>query len=284
MRIKWKGSEFRERKRYRAMSTRKKFIFSLAITVMLVAALEAVLRLPAGLRDPGRLFARQPDGSIRFVASSSDSRFSDPKPPSTFRIFCFGESTVEGSIYNPRSSFPKLLREMLKDLAGNEQVEVINCGIPGQMSDRVLESFQEALQYQPDLMIVYCGNNEQAVYNLINRVSHPIVFYLKRFLHRHSRIYLVGNSLLRYAQGLAPGRGEAENSMRKRKPETAFDERARRAILASPGQGRAGDKSTAVSSRDGMRSRRRTARKRTRRSRRGKHWPQRSRRRVPFIR
>jgi tetratricopeptide (TPR) repeat protein len=74
--------------------------------------------------------------------------FRMPKPPGSRRVFVVGESAA--SILNSGSS----LRAVSPGL------EIVNCGMGGYESYRIEGVFREALKYQPDLIVLLSGNNE----------------------------------------------------------------------------------------------------------------------------
>ena len=98
--------------------------------------------------------SRSPAGSLERDA------FVMPKPPGTFRVMVVGASAAKG-IPLPRSlAWTAFLREMLGDLLPSHRVEVINLGVTAIASYGVLGICTEALDYDPDLVVIWCGNNE----------------------------------------------------------------------------------------------------------------------------
>lgn len=96
--------------------------------------------------------------------------FAAEKPKGTFRVFALGGSTTQGEPYSTPTAFPQWLRLDLEVAtataqstgvpATNETIEVINCGGLSYASYRVKAILAEVLQYQPDLILVDCGQNE----------------------------------------------------------------------------------------------------------------------------
>ncbi len=103
------------------------------------------------------------EGSF-YVASPNksyiDQRFSTIKGENVYRIFAFGGSTTEGVPWGRKNSFPAQLQESLQIRIPSKNIEVINVGVAGYASSRVLEILKETLEYQPDLFVVYTGQNE----------------------------------------------------------------------------------------------------------------------------
>jgi tetratricopeptide (TPR) repeat protein len=82
------------------------------------------------------------------------------KSPNTFRIFCMGESTMYGYPYPSNITAPRFLKNCLTSLFPERKIEVINLGIPAISSSVVLDLLKQAVEYKPDLIIVYSGHNE----------------------------------------------------------------------------------------------------------------------------
>jgi tetratricopeptide (TPR) repeat protein len=105
--------------------------------------------------------------------------FSAKKPSNTYRIFVLGESAAQG-VPEPAFSFGRILEVLLNQtysatalvwaepaVAQRSAVtspqlsfEVITLAMPAINSYAVLEITQDCLKYQPDLLVVYLGNNE----------------------------------------------------------------------------------------------------------------------------
>jgi tetratricopeptide (TPR) repeat protein len=81
------------------------------------------------------------------------------KPPKTFRIFVLGESAAMGDP-EPAYGFSRYLEVMLRERFPSEKFEVINTGIVAVNSHVLVRMARELAQHQPDLFVVYAGNNE----------------------------------------------------------------------------------------------------------------------------
>ncbi len=90
----------------------------------------------------------------------NDISFAREKPPGTFRIVCLGGSTTFGRPFFDQTSFPGWLRLWLPAAAPNQKWDVINAGAISYASYRELGLMQELAKYQPDLFILYLGQNE----------------------------------------------------------------------------------------------------------------------------
>lgn len=162
-----------------AFSRKKKitFIFlTLSVPFIFFAILEVVLRLSnygpnlalfttetvSGktyyIMNPdvkGRYFSR-----TEFSPNTSPDYFQAPKSPGTYRIFCLGGSTTVGFPYGYIGSFSTFLRERLRSVFPEKNIEVINVGMTATNSYTTLDIVRELVNYEPDLFIVYDGHNE----------------------------------------------------------------------------------------------------------------------------
>ena len=82
------------------------------------------------------------------------------KPQGSFRVFVAGGSVVMGFPFYDPGSFPRFLQIGLDLLEPGRPHEVINAGGFGYASYRVARVVEEALHYQPDLIVVMSGENE----------------------------------------------------------------------------------------------------------------------------
>jgi hypothetical protein len=110
------------------------------------------------------LFLLESDGYYRIPAERyrlfAPAEFAQRKPPSTRRVFALGGSTTQGEPYGPATAFPEWLRLQLQLADPNHTYEVINAGGLSYASYRVLPILREVLNYQPDLIVIYTGQNE----------------------------------------------------------------------------------------------------------------------------
>ena len=83
-----------------------------------------------------------------------------PKPANAVRIFLFGESAAQGYPQPRNMAMSSFLQAMLSDLWPSRQVEVINMGTTAVASFPIVYQVREALNYDPDLLVFYVGNNE----------------------------------------------------------------------------------------------------------------------------
>ena len=112
------------------------------------------------------LFVLSQDGTRYEIARSRldffcPDWFSRVKGKNEFRAFCFGGSTVQGEPFRKQTSFTTWMELSLAAADPNRQWRVVNCGGISYASYRLVPIMEEVLNnYQPDLMIVYTGQNE----------------------------------------------------------------------------------------------------------------------------
>jgi len=87
------------------------------------------------------------------------ARFPARKGQGVYRIFVFGGSAAMGSP-EPSFSFPRILRVMLRERYPGVRFEVINAAMEAMNSHVARAIAREAAGYEPDLFVVYLGNNE----------------------------------------------------------------------------------------------------------------------------
>ena len=143
-----------------------------AVPLLLLLVLECGLRL-FGYGYPSRLFLLDEEtGSYtlnerfmwRFVPraivdSPLPVTFSADKSDGTCRIFVLGESAVQGTP-DPAFSFSRFLEVILSSRYPESRFEVVNTGVAAINSHVVRHIAREIIRHEPDLTIVYMGNNE----------------------------------------------------------------------------------------------------------------------------
>ena len=81
------------------------------------------------------------------------------KTSGSFRIFAIGDSNTLGGLGENDPAWPKYLHETLRKQSN--RFEVINAGVWGYSSLQGLRRFQEALTFQPDMVLISFGWNDQ---------------------------------------------------------------------------------------------------------------------------
>ena len=127
------------------------------------------------------------------------------KAPGRFRIVCVGgSSTYDTEIPDWRDAYPVQLERILRETHGRENVEVLNCGIPGYTSFESLINLEmRVLPLQPDLVVVY-----HAVNDVHARLVPPEWYRRDNTGYRHAwteRQYWWDHSMLLHIIGVQAG-------------------------------------------------------------------------------
>jgi len=148
-------------------------IATIAGLVLLIGLTECVLRVTGRGYDP-RFFRAIPNQDAvtgnpyfgwRYFGKSAETRtggllsISTSKPGRTYRIFVLGASAALGDP-NLLAGFSRFLRSMLRETYPEWTFEVHNLALTAINSHVVRDIAAEAAAYQPDLFVVYLGNNE----------------------------------------------------------------------------------------------------------------------------
>jgi tetratricopeptide (TPR) repeat protein len=142
------------------------------VTVFFLLVIEAVLRLfdcgrPTSyfvrLDDRGTL-TLNPRFGWRFMPRATATEpwpvmLAARKTPGTVRIFVLGESAAQGTPA-PAFGFGRILEVMLSQQYPQRRFEVVNLAMRGINSHVVREIARESAALQPDLFLIYMGNNE----------------------------------------------------------------------------------------------------------------------------
>ncbi len=78
-------------------------------------------------------------------------------PPT--RICFFGESVAAGYLYAPHITPAKVLAAQLDFVAGNENFEVIDLARTNETLAGLVETVESAMQLEPDVLVIFAGNN-----------------------------------------------------------------------------------------------------------------------------
>lgn len=151
----------------------------LAITVplLLLTATEMVLRF-SGVGDDIRLlkpvqqhgrqwlqinqqvsrryFVARPE----FARETEEALIYPEKRSGMIRIICLGGSSMAGFPYSFNATMPGMLYTRLKQLYPDKIIEVINLGIPAVSSFAVRNLMRDAVNLDPDAILIYAGHNE----------------------------------------------------------------------------------------------------------------------------
>ncbi len=120
-----------------------------------------------------------------------------PKPNGKRRYFALGGSTTYGSPFeHQRKGFPELLEESLND-ESSDQWEIINVGVAGMDSISFPELLKELVQYQPEGIIIYAGNNEIRG-ALTERCGNPYRVGIEQQINRVRTVQLLRDQFRRF--------------------------------------------------------------------------------------
>jgi hypothetical protein len=133
----------------------------IAVGLLLLAAIELVLRQLDRDKGAGLFTAEvRPDG-VRVMRLSWNPQFNKPqpelrersfladKPPGTFRFFVVGESSAEGVPYGPGLAFSSWLQRRLEAEAPDVRWEVVNAALAGAQSSGILTLVRDIAKHAP---------------------------------------------------------------------------------------------------------------------------------------
>ena len=155
---------------------RRKVIYALAVSSMLLGFFLLVAELGltvAGYGHPGTFFlpssakhlTANPQFPYRYFGKSVPPRdahwvhLAKRKQEGSYRIFILGGSAALG-VPSPDFHFGRFLKVMLTEACPNQSFEIHNVALTAINSHVVRDIAAECVLYEPDLMIVYLGNNE----------------------------------------------------------------------------------------------------------------------------
>jgi hypothetical protein len=93
------------------------------------------------------------------VARTPETSALGPKGESSIRVFVLGSSAAYGDP-EPSNCFCRQLELLLNEHANGKSFEVINAAVPAMSSHVIRRIARDCARQQPDLFIVYTGNNE----------------------------------------------------------------------------------------------------------------------------
>jgi tetratricopeptide (TPR) repeat protein len=156
-------------------SRRRKWLFRLAVAVLspmvFLAVLEAGLRLggygyPTCFLigpDAKGVYTSNPNFARRFfpaaLARKPEACFLSGKPAGTVRIFLLGSSAAQG-VPDPSFGVGRILEVMLRERHPALKFEVVNAAMTAINSHVARQIARDCAAHQPDLFVVYMGNNE----------------------------------------------------------------------------------------------------------------------------
>ena len=165
-----------DRPRRTTLSARRKWLFRIiAVTVVPVALLLlAELVLVICGYGTSRSFFTRITGRDRYTTNQTygwrffprivarqpvPCELADDKPANTYRIFILGGSAAQGTP-EPAFAFGRMLEVMLEDNYPRTRFQVINSAMTAINSHVVRQIAADCAKHDPDLFVVYMGNNE----------------------------------------------------------------------------------------------------------------------------
>ncbi len=147
-------------------------LLAIGAPLVLLLVIEGVLRI-SGYGVPTDLFIPDvkpgfyrtnphftaPYFPAQFDITPLNFRIARSKEAGHLRIFVLGESAVRGTP-EPGFGFASQLGPQLRAAYPGRSIEVYNLGIVAINSHVVYQVAQQVLAFQPDLLVVYMGNNE----------------------------------------------------------------------------------------------------------------------------
>lgn len=173
----------------------KSFLFYVVIPLLLLSGIELFLRYEGWGRDlspwvehiteQGKVYTKNLDFYQQFFEHPVDpgefepyiTSIRLPKPQGTIRIFVFGESAALGWP-DAKYGFGKFLEAMLNQMYPQYHWEVFSLCFAGINSHVLRYVAQNSLFLQPDIVLIYMGNNEvHGTFGLLhdfkNSISQP---------------------------------------------------------------------------------------------------------------
>ncbi|MCF3649579.1 tetratricopeptide repeat protein [Synoicihabitans lomoniglobus] len=151
-----------------------KLLLAVVSPLLFLGGLELALHIGGVGHDPHFFIPEdgQPPGTFRsnprytelfFPASFGlkpvNFRITREKPAGTIRIFLLGESAAMG-VPEPGFGIAPQLEALLRDAHPDQTIEVFNLGITAINSHAILPIVRQAVDFEPDLLVFYMGNNE----------------------------------------------------------------------------------------------------------------------------
>jgi len=151
-----------------------------------------------------------------YYRKGSHDYFEFNKSPSTIRVFCFGASTMAGFPFEYNAIPSEFLRERLVAAFPGKNIEVINTAIAATNSFTVDEFASELVKYEPDLFVVYMGQNEfYGVYGVGSTISiGKNRSLIKTYLWLgHFKTFILLKDVINSISGIFGGNEEQENKV-----------------------------------------------------------------------
>ncbi|HEX8391590.1 MAG TPA: tetratricopeptide repeat protein, partial [Longimicrobium sp.] len=199
-------------------------VFTLALPLLLLALLEAGLRLGGyggsypvfvdAEGEPGWMYPN-PEMARRYFRDGTLAPlpqmdfFRAERTPRTFRIVFQGESSAAGFPYRHGGAPSRMLRQRLQQTFPDRDVEVVNTALTAVNSYTLLDQAGEIIAQKPDAVMIYTGHNEYyGVFGvgsaqMAGRARWLVRGYLR--LSRLRTVQLIRNLLVRAAHAAPQG-------------------------------------------------------------------------------
>lgn len=151
---------------------------TLLLPLLLLGTLEAVLRLTTSdqqqtddpflrIDSPRSVFSKVNEGGREFYRVTHPEAYRGRKTAfpvikdnGAIRVFLLGGSASAGWPHPASEIYSAYLKEALQTSFPDQNIEIINVSAHGFASYRVRYIFDDVLDYDPDLFVIYSGNNE----------------------------------------------------------------------------------------------------------------------------
>jgi tetratricopeptide (TPR) repeat protein len=156
----------------RSLAWPYKLALAVGAPLLFFVMVEAALRVAGFGRDPNYFIPDEKPGFHRtnprftemfFPASFGlkpvNFRLPKEKPAGTVRVFVIGESAAMG-VPEPAFGLAPQLEAQLRAVRPGTRAEVFNLGMTAINSHAILSVVRQALEFNPDLLVIYMGNNE----------------------------------------------------------------------------------------------------------------------------
>lgn len=114
------------------------------------------------------------------------------------RILCLGDSNTYGVFVERPEAYPQQLEALWNREFGSPRVEVLNLGVAGTNSSRLVSILPEMLErLRPDVVLVMIGVNDYWTRAVEVGAASEVAISGGGFIKRHSRVYMIYEMLLR---------------------------------------------------------------------------------------
>lgn len=120
--------------------------------------------------DPHLLWRFKAGLRNQLIATNADHFLGDEvskeKPPGVYRILILGDSSPVGlGLKSRRQTFGEVLRYALEQYWNERRkVEIVNAAVSGYSSEQIVRLLElKGWDYHPDVVILYCGNNDASI-------------------------------------------------------------------------------------------------------------------------